>query len=61
MNSNSYFLGIDGGGTKTTAVVFNEKGEFILMQYSEHYGGYPDPEGWGRVNVMHRKLRIKPE
>ena len=25
MSNNSYFLGVDGGGSKTTAVVFNEK------------------------------------
>ncbi len=40
MNSTSYFLGIDGGGSKTTAVVFNEKGEFICSAYGESINYY---------------------
>lgn len=40
MNGNSYFLGVDGGGTKTTAVVFNEKGEFICSACGESINYY---------------------
>ena len=40
MNSNSYFLGVDGGGTKTTAVVFNENGEFICSACGESINYY---------------------
>ena len=32
MNGNSYFLGVDGGGSKTTAVVFNEKTVSNIIQ-----------------------------
>lgn len=40
MNGNSYFLGVDGGGSKTTAVVFNEKGEFICSACGESINYY---------------------
>ena len=40
MNGNSYFLGVDGGGTKTTAVVFNENGEFICSACGESINYY---------------------
>ena len=40
MSNNSYFLGVDGGGSKTTAVVFNEKGEFICSAYGESINYY---------------------
>lgn len=40
MNGNSYFLGVDGGGSKTTAVVFNEKGEFICGACGESINYY---------------------
>ena len=40
MSNNSYFLGVDGGGTKTTAVVFNEKGEFVCSSCGESINYY---------------------
>lgn len=40
MNGNSYFLGVDGGGSKTTAVVFNENGEFICSACGESINYY---------------------
>ncbi|MBE6771095.1 MAG: hypothetical protein E7547_02990 [Ruminococcaceae bacterium] len=40
MAENKYFLGIDGGGSKTTAVVFNEKGEFICKVCGESINYY---------------------
>ncbi len=35
-----YFLGVDGGGSKTTAVVFSEKGEFICRSCGESINYY---------------------
>ncbi len=40
MNSNKFFLGVDGGGSKTTAVVFNENGEFICKACGESINYY---------------------
>lgn len=40
MINNKYFLGVDGGGSKTTAVVFNEKGEFIGKACGESINYY---------------------
>ena len=40
MKENAYFLGVDGGGSKTTAVVFNENGEFICSAYGESINYY---------------------
>ena len=40
MNNTKYFLGVDGGGSKTTAVVFNEKGEFIGKACGESINYY---------------------
>lgn len=40
MSNPSYFLGVDGGGSKTTAVVFNEKGEFICSSCGESINYY---------------------
>ncbi|MBQ3045287.1 MAG: hypothetical protein IJD49_05005 [Clostridia bacterium] len=40
MAENKFFLGIDGGGSKTTAVVFNEKGEFICKACGESINYY---------------------
>ena len=35
-----YFLGIDGGGSKTTAVVFDESGRFIKKAVGESINYY---------------------
>ena len=40
MAKNKYYLGIDGGGSKTTAVIFNEKGEFICKACGESINYY---------------------
>lgn len=40
MAENKYYLGVDGGGSKTTAVVFNEKGEFICKACGESINYY---------------------
>lgn len=40
MKKQKYFLGVDGGGSKTTAVVFNEKGEFICKSCGESINYY---------------------
>ncbi len=40
MDNNRYFLGVDGGGSKTTAVVFNENGEFICRACGESINYY---------------------
>lgn len=40
MEKCKYFLGVDGGGSKTTAVVFNEKGEFICRACGESINYY---------------------
>lgn len=40
MKNQKHFLGIDGGGSKTTAVVFNEKGEFLCKACGESINYY---------------------
>lgn len=40
MENKKIYLGIDGGGSKTTAVVFNEKGEFICKACGESINYY---------------------
>ncbi len=40
MAESKFFLGIDGGGSKTTAAVFNEKGEFICKACGESINYY---------------------
>lgn len=40
MAENKYYLGVDGGGSKTTAVVFNENGEFICKACGESINYY---------------------
>lgn len=40
MNNTKYFLGVDGGGSKTTAVVFNENGELICCAKGESINYY---------------------
>lgn len=40
MENRKFFLGVDGGGSKTTAVVFNEKGEFICKACGESINYY---------------------
>ncbi len=40
MKTSKFYLGVDGGGSKTTAVVFNEKGEFICKACGESINYY---------------------
>lgn len=40
MENTKFYLGVDGGGSKTTAVVFNEKGEFICKACGESINYY---------------------
>lgn len=40
MTETKYYLGVDGGGSKTTAVVFNSKGEFICKACGESINYY---------------------
>lgn len=40
MENIKYYLGVDGGGSKTTAVVFNNKGEFICKACGESINYY---------------------
>lgn len=40
MKNTKFYLGVDGGGSKTTAVVFNEKGEFICKACGESINYY---------------------
>lgn len=40
MENEKFYLGVDGGGSKTTAVVFNEKGEFICKACGESINYY---------------------
>ncbi|MBQ2842296.1 MAG: hypothetical protein IJE72_04620 [Clostridia bacterium] len=40
MENTKFYLGIDGGGSKTTAVVFNDKGEFICKACGESINYY---------------------
>lgn len=40
MENTKYYLGVDGGGSKTTAVVFNEKGEFVCKACGESINYY---------------------
>ena len=40
MKNQKHFLGIDGGGSKTTAVVFNKKGEFLCKACGESINYY---------------------
>lgn len=40
MNNRKYFLGVDGGGTKTTAVVFDESGNFVCKACGESINYY---------------------
>ena len=40
MANREYFLGIDGGGSKTTAVVFDENGNFICSACGESINYY---------------------
>ncbi|MBQ8014802.1 MAG: hypothetical protein IJ264_01290 [Clostridia bacterium] len=52
MNNHQYFLGVDGGGSKTTAVVFNEKGEFICHACGESINYYS-------VGIENARLAMK--
>lgn len=40
MDNRKYFLGVDGGGSKTTAVVFDESGNFICSACGESINYY---------------------
>ena len=40
MENKKFYLGVDGGGSKTTAVVFNNKGEFICKACGESINYY---------------------
>lgn len=40
MTDKKYFLGVDGGGSKTTAVVYDEKGNFICKAQGESINYY---------------------
>lgn len=40
MEKSKFFLGVDGGGSKTTAVVFSENGEFICKSCGESINYY---------------------
>ena len=40
MKTKRYFLGVDGGGSKTTAVVFDEEGNFICKAVGESINYY---------------------
>lgn len=40
MENTKFYLGVDGGGSKTTAVVFNDKGEFICKSCGESINYY---------------------
>lgn len=40
MENTKYYLGVDGGGSKTTAVVYNNKGEFICKVCGESINYY---------------------
>ena len=40
MADKKYFLGVDGGGSKTTAVVYDEKGNFICRAQGESINYY---------------------
>ena len=40
MKNEKFYLGVDGGGSKTTAVVFNENGEFICKACGESINYY---------------------
>lgn len=40
MTDKKYYLGIDGGGSKTTAVVYDEKGNFICKAQGESINYY---------------------
>ncbi len=40
MKNTKFYLGVDGGGSKTTAVVFNENGEFICKSCGESINYY---------------------
>lgn len=40
MEKSKYYLGVDGGGSKTTAVVYNDKGEFICKSCGESINYY---------------------
>ena len=50
MENTKFYLGVDGGGSKTTAVVFNEKGEFICKSCGESINYY------SRVSFCNRKI-----
>ena len=60
-----YYLGVDGGGTKTTAVVFDGNGNFICKTLPGAAGFYdlpvllcPVPGTGGRVDdkqMLHRR------
>lgn len=40
MENTKFYLGVDGGGSKTTAAVFNDKGEFICKACGESINYY---------------------
>ena len=52
MNNRKYFLGVDGGGSKTTAVVFDECGNFICKSCGESINYYS-------VGLENAKLAMK--
>jgi hypothetical protein len=49
------YLGRNAGGCyySNNVNLRDEKGEFLLIQYSDLY------DGWARVNAMHMRLRIE--
>ncbi|MBQ3151663.1 MAG: hypothetical protein IJB86_10515 [Clostridia bacterium] len=51
MAEKRYLLGIDGGGSKTTAVVFDESGRFIASAVGESINYYSNPLEVTRNNL----------
>jgi len=48
-----YYLGVDQGTTRTTALIFNEEWNICGKGYTEHTQYYPKP-GW----VEHNPIEI---
>ncbi len=52
MNCKKYFLGIDGGGSKTTAVIFDESGCFVARACGESINYYSVGMEKARENML---------
>ena len=61
MNGTSYFLGVDGGGSKTTAVAADENGHIAAIETGGSINYYSNPLAATRANMAEILAKIKDE